>query len=194
MILPPVFAYNEALLFWAVFVWAFIPEIRHSGILAGDPSNRQDAGTLRLINIASDIALALSFAVSFIPWLTIPYPRLALYAGTVLLIAGSLLRRYCFRTLGKYFTATVCVKADQPVIDTGPYRWVRHPGYTAGFIMYLGIGLAFVSGLSLLIFLLMIWFVYSRRISAEEKALLEVIGEPYRIYMENTKRFIPFVV
>ena len=194
MILPPVFAYDEALLFWVAFVWAFIPEIRHSGLLAGDPGNRQDAGTLRLINIASGIALALAFVASFIPWLTIPFPRLALYAGTALLIAGNLLRRYCFRTLGKYFTATVCVKADQPVIDKGPYRWIRHPGYAAGFIMYLGIGLAFGSGLSLLIFFLMIWLVYSRRISAEEKALLEVIGEPYRLYMEHTKRFIPFVV
>ncbi len=194
MILPPVFEYNEAVLFWAAFVWAFIPEIRHSGLLAGDPSNRQDAGTLRLINIASDIALALAFTVSFIPWLTIPYPRLALYVGTALLIAGSLLRRYCFRVLGTYFTATVIVKVGQPVIDKGPYRWIRHPGYTAGFIMYLGIGLAFGSGLSLLIFFLMIWLVYSRRISAEEKALLEVIGEPYRLYMEHTKRFIPFLV
>ena len=149
---------------------------------------------MQLINYASNIALVLAFGTSFIPWLAIPFPRLALYAGTGLLIAGSLLRRYCFRMLGKYFTAAVSVDVGQPVIDKGPYRWIRHPGYTAGFIMYIGIGLAFGSGLSLLIFFLMIWLVYSRRISAEEKALLEVIGEPYRQYMEHTKRFIPFVL
>lgn len=194
MVVPPVFAYTEAALFWATFIWAFVPEIRHSGILAVAPSCGQDAGTLWLINIASDITLFLAFVVSFFPWLAIPHPWIALDVGIVLLIAGSLLRRYCFRTLGKYFTAAVTVNAGQPVIDKGPYRWIRHPGYTAGFIMYLGIGLAFGSYLSLIIFFVMIWVVYSRRISAEEKALLEVIGEPYRQYMARTKKFIPFIV
>jgi hypothetical protein len=108
---PPVFAFTEAALFWVALVWAFLPEIRHSGIMAGAPSNTQDAGTLRLINIGSNVALLSAFIVSFLPWLVIPYPRLALYARTGLLVAGSLLRRYCFRTLGKYFTAAVTVSA-----------------------------------------------------------------------------------
>jgi protein-S-isoprenylcysteine O-methyltransferase Ste14 len=43
------------------------------------------------------------------------------------------------------------------------------------------------------IFALEIGVVYSRRISAEEKALLATLGEPYRAYMGRTKRFIPFV-
>ena len=190
---PPIFAYDEAILFWMVFIWSFYREILHSGIVAGAPSNPQDAGTLRLINVGSNIALLLTFAASFLPWLTLPYPRLALDAGIVLLAAGSLLRWTCFRILGEYFTAAVTVRAGQPVIETGPYRWIRHPGYTAGFIMFLGIGLAFGNWLSLAIFALEIGIVYSRRISAEEKALLDTLGEPYRAYMARTKRFIPFV-
>jgi len=190
---PPVFAFAEAALFWVVLVWAFIPEIRHSGIVAGAPSSTQDAGTLRLVNIGSDVALLLAFVLSFLPWLVIPYPRIALYAGTGLLVVGSLLRRYCFRILGKYFTAAVTVRADQPVIDKGPYHWIRHPGYAAGFIMFLGIGLALGNWLSLIIFFLEICYVYGRRVKAEEKALLDTIGEPYRAYMARTKRFIPFI-
>jgi protein-S-isoprenylcysteine O-methyltransferase Ste14 len=151
---PPVFAFAEAALFWVALVWAFLPEICHSGIVAGAPSNTQDAGTLRLINIGSNVALLSAFIVSFLPWLVIPYPRLALYVGTGLLVAGSLLRRYCFRTLGKYFTAAVTVSPDQPVIDKEPYRWIRHPGYAAGFVVFLGIGLALGNGLSLIIFFL----------------------------------------
>ena len=190
---PPVFAYDEAILFWIIFIWSFYREILHSGVVAGAPSNQQDAGTLRLINVGSNIALLLAFAASFLPWLTLPYPRLALDAGIVLLAAGSLLRRIWFRILGEYFTAAVTVRAGQPVIETGPYHWIRHPGYTAGFIMFLGIGLAFGNWLSLAIFFLEIGIVYSRRISAEEKALLDTLGEPYRAYMARTKRFIPFV-
>jgi protein-S-isoprenylcysteine O-methyltransferase Ste14 len=190
---PPVFVYPEAILFWIVFVWSFYLEILHSGIVAGAPSNTQDAGTLRLINIGSDIALFLAFVASFLPWFVIPYPRIALYAGTGLLVVGSLFRRYCIRILGKYFTAAVIVSANQPVIENGPYRWIRHPGYTAGFIMYFGIGLALGSWLSLVVFFLEVYFVYSRRVKAEEKALLDTIGEPYRVYMARTKRFIPYV-
>ena len=62
---PPVFALTEAILFWIALVWAFLPEIRHSGVVAGAPSNTQDAGTLRLINIGSNVALLSAFIVSF---------------------------------------------------------------------------------------------------------------------------------
>jgi protein-S-isoprenylcysteine O-methyltransferase Ste14 len=190
---PPVFAFTEAALFWATLIWSFLPEIRHSGIVPRAPSSTQDAGTLRLINIGSDVALVLAFTLSFLPWPIIPYPRIALYTGTVLLVLGSLLRRYCFRTLGKYFTAAVTVSADQPVIDNGPYRWIRHPGYTAGFIMFVGIGLALGNCLGLAILVLMACYVYSRRVHAEEIALLDTIGKPYCAYMARTKRFIPFI-
>ena len=190
---PPVFAYGEAILFWLVLIWAFYPEILHSGIVAGARSNPQDAGTLRLINVGSNVALLLAFAASFLPWLILPYPHLALGAGIVLLAAGGMLRRLCFRILGEYFTAAVTVRAGQPVIDRGPYRWIRHPGYAAGFIMFLGIGLALGNWLGLAIFFLEIVVVYSQRVKAEEKALLDTLGEPYRAYMARTKRFIPFV-
>ena len=190
---PPVFAYGEAIFFWIVLIWAFYPEILHSGIVAGARSNPQDVGTLRLINVGSNVALLLAFAASFLPWLILPYPRLALGAGIVLLAAGGMLRRLCFRILGEYFTAAVTVRAGQPVIDRGPYRWIRHPGYAAGSIMFLGIGLALGNWLGLAIFFLEIVVVYSQRVKAEEKALLDTLGEPYRAYMARTKRFIPFI-
>lgn len=190
---PPVFAFPEAIFFWAALIWAFIPEIRLVASAGSAGRNPQDAGTLRLVDTASDVALVLAFALSFVPWFVIPHPRIALYAGTGLLVAGGLLRRYCFRTLGPYFTAAVVVRPDQPVIDRGPYRWVRHPGYTAAFVLYTGIGLALGNWLCLVILLFVSCYVYGRRVRAEEQALLNTIGEPYRAYMARTKRFIPFL-
>jgi protein-S-isoprenylcysteine O-methyltransferase Ste14 len=193
MHVPPAFEYDEAILFWGVFVISFSLEIARSGVIAGCPANAQDRGTLRLINLGSDAALLLAFGVSFLPWFAIPLPRLALWIGTVLLVAGAVLRRWCIGILGRYFTAAVTVEPGQPVIQDGPYRLVRHPSYAAGFLMFLGIGIALGSWLAVLVFVVEIVVVYGHRVEAEETALLETIGEPYRSYMGRTKRFIPFV-
>ncbi len=193
MHVPPIFIYSESIIFWIVFIWSFYLEIQHSGIIAGAPLNKQDAGTMRLINIGSNIALFLAFIASFLPDFVIPHQRAILNIGTLILIIGTMFRRYSIRVLGKYFTAAVTVTTNQPVIEKGPYRWIRHPGYLGGFIMFLGIGLCLGNWLSIAIFIFEIAIVYSKRIQAEEKALLETIGEPYREYMNRTKRFIPFI-
>jgi len=190
---PLVFRFPEAVLFWGVFIWAFVPEIRLICRAAAVPSGSHDAGTMRLIVVLNQIAMIAAFAVSFLPWLIIPFPRVALYGGTGLIVAGSLLRRYCIRTLGKYFTGTITVNADQPVIDQGPYRWIRHPSYTGGIAMFLGVGIACGNWLSVALLFLEPCYAYSRRVKAEEKAMLATIGEPYRSYMARTKRFIPFI-
>ena len=79
--------------------------------------------------------------VSFLPWFVISHQCITLDIGTGLLIVGSLFRQYCIRVLGRYFTAVVIVNTNQPVIENGLYRWIRHPGYTVGFIVFLGVGL-----------------------------------------------------
>jgi protein-S-isoprenylcysteine O-methyltransferase Ste14 len=192
--LPLVFQIPEGLVFWAVLVWLFIPEIRLVRRYGRGPSSAQDAGTLRMIRRGGEWSGLVAFAAAFLPWLSMPRPRVALVVGLTMLLAGGLLRRLCFRTLGRYFTGAVIVEANQPVIDQGPYRWVRHPSYTAGVVMLTGIGVALGSWISAGVLLLMTAFVYTRRVQAEETALLSTIGEPYRTYMARTKRFVPFVV
>jgi protein-S-isoprenylcysteine O-methyltransferase Ste14 len=71
---------------------------------------------------------------------------------------------------------------------------VRHPAYTAGLVIFLGIGIALASWVSVAVLLLVPVLIYLRRVRVEERALLETIGEPYRAYMARTARFIPFVV
>jgi protein-S-isoprenylcysteine O-methyltransferase Ste14 len=142
------------------------------------------------------IALFLAFALAFVRvW---SFPRRAqlpmFAAGVSLILLGSLLRRYCWRTLGEYFTGDVRARAEQPVISSGPYRLVRHPSYTAGMMMFIGIGLALGSWLSLALLTIATIATYSYRVVVEERALLDTIGEPYRSYMKERKRFIPYVV
>ena len=110
------------------------------------------------------------------------------------MILGSLLRRWCFRTLGQYFTGDVKARADQPVIRTGPYRFVRHPSYTAGIMMFTGIGLALGSWFSFLLITTASIGTYWYRVTIEERALLGTIGEQYASFMKERKRFIPYIV
>jgi protein-S-isoprenylcysteine O-methyltransferase Ste14 len=138
----------------------------------------------------------LAFPVAFVrAWSFPPRAQLPAFAvGLSMILLGSLLRRYCWRTLGQYFTGDVRARADQPVIRTGPYRLVRHPSYTAGIMMFVGIGLALGSWLSLVLLAIAAIATYAYRVTIEERALLNTIGEPYRDYMRETKRFIPYVI
>ncbi len=192
--ISPVFQFPEGLVFWAVYVWVFVPEILFIRRTRRSPAGAQDAGTLRLIVIGQNAALLAATAASFLPWLAMPRPEIALIAGTCVLFLGGVLRRICFRALGQYFTGAVVVKQEQPVIERGPYRWVRHPAYTAGLAIFLGIGIALASWISVAVLLLAPVLIYLRRVRAEEAALLATLGEPYRAYMARTARFIPFVV
>ena len=92
------------------------------------------------------------------------------------------------------FTGDVRARPGQPVIRTGPYRLVRHPSYTAGMMMYIGIGLALGSWFSFTLLTIVTITTYGYRVVREERALLDTIGEPYRSYMKERKRFIPYIV
>ena len=70
--------------------------------------------------------------------------------AAVVILAGIAFRAYAVRTLGRYFTNDVAVSADQPVIQAGPYRLIRHPAYTGTLLSALGVGLGMTNWLSLI--------------------------------------------
>lgn len=192
MMRPLPFAWPHAVAFWIVYAWSFAPEIRFMRQTRSEPKSGVDAGSLPIIVNGIQIAMAVAFFVAFL----VPPFRMreqAFWSGLVLLIAGSALRRHCFRILGEYFTYAVRVREDQPVIDRGAYRWVRHPSYTGGTLLFAGLGLALTNWASLGVLLAATVIVYGYRVSVEEKALTETLGEPYRAYCATRKRFVPFL-
>jgi protein-S-isoprenylcysteine O-methyltransferase Ste14 len=96
--------------------------------------------------------------------------------------------------LGRSFTTSVAIAPDQIVIETGPYRLIRHPSYTGILITLLGLGLSLTSNwLSLLVIIGCALIGFSYRIRVEEHVLQESLGQRYQDYMQRTKRLIPFV-
>jgi protein-S-isoprenylcysteine O-methyltransferase Ste14 len=47
------------------------------------------------------------------------------------LAVGVTLRLWSYRALGRFFTFQLAVHKDHSLVTTGPYRWLRHPSYTA---------------------------------------------------------------
>jgi protein-S-isoprenylcysteine O-methyltransferase Ste14 len=117
----------------------------------------------------------------------------AFAAGMVVLLAGLVLRGWAFKVLGQYFTHSVMVSSDQPVIATGPYRVVRHPSYTGFLLAVIGIGLASANWADLAGGLLVALTPLLWRIHVEENALMSTLGDRYRAYAAQHKRLVPLV-
>lgn len=181
-------------IFWAVFLFAFLPEFRLVARSRPAPGEKTDRGSMALIMFAGWIGMLGAFGVAGIRTFIITRGQQAWFvAGLILLVSGSLLRRHCWNMLGKHFTGDVKASADQPVIEQGIYCWVRHPSYTGGMLMYLGTGLALTNWLSTLIIGVAGSAAYAFRVRVEEQALQTGLGGRYQEYMRRTKRFVPFI-
>ena len=190
--LPYVWPY--ALVFWAVFIWAFWPEARIVRT-ARRTASATDARSLQVMLYGMWGTLFAAFPLAWVPALRFPAgSRFAVFwIGVAALVAGSLLRRHCWRMLGASFTGDVRASGDQQIVTRGAYAVLRHPSYTGGIMMYVAIGLALGSWCSAALVAVASFATYSYRISVEERALLAAVGEPYRRFMSTRKRLIPFL-
>jgi protein-S-isoprenylcysteine O-methyltransferase len=97
-------------------------------------------------------------------------------------------------TLGRLFTVNVAIHSDHPVVEKGPYRFVRHPSYSGLLLAFIGLGVFFANSLSILVLLVPIVLAVINRVVTEERALLSFLGPPYAAYCARTKRFVPRVI
>lgn len=185
---PLIVTFPYAIAFWLAFLWAFAPEQR----LVNRSEKKERS--LRVLLVVQAVGMAGAFFIAFAAKAGRMGGQWSLWTGIAVLIAGSLLRRHCFRMLGRFFTGDVRVDTEQVVVDRGAYRWVRHPSYTAGILMFAGIGLALGNWWSFALILTASSIAYGYRIRVEERALLATLGPRYAEYAARRKRLIPFVI
>jgi protein-S-isoprenylcysteine O-methyltransferase len=111
--------------------------------------------------------------------------------GLLIMAAAQLLRWWSVATLGRLFTVNVAIRTDHRLIESGPYRSVRHPAYTAILLFHLGSALCFGNALSLVALMVPSTIALLKRMRVEEAVLESGLGQPYREYMARTKRLIP---
>jgi protein-S-isoprenylcysteine O-methyltransferase len=127
------------------------------------------------------------------PSATVAYRRAFYLFGFVLFLVGLALRWYAIGYLGRYFTVDVSISTEHRLVDSGPYRYVRHPTYTGALLAFVGLGFCFGNWLTVLFLTVPIIGAFLWRIRIEEHTLIEALGEDYRAYMQRTKRLIPGV-
>ena len=172
---------------WIVSDWTIA--FRHRGAA----KKSQDCGSKHAISAAvvgGILAAALLPLIVSAP--RVPSPTVAFRAGLGTILFGVAVRQYAVRTLGNGFDLEVTVDADDEVIDSGPYRWVRHPSYTGSLLSLLGVGIAAGNWLSIVVVLATGMAGYGYRIRVEERALYDTLGEAYAEYARRTPyRLVP---
>jgi protein-S-isoprenylcysteine O-methyltransferase Ste14 len=159
---------------------------------------RASSGTTVAANLLFLVALAATVGWLAVPrwvaWASLPLPAGLRWVGVGTALAGFGLLQWAQLTLGKNWSDTPRLMKGQTLTVEGPYRWVRHPIYTA-FVLILGstllitanalVGLAWLSATVLDVL---------ARVQYEEALMLATFGAPYQEYTARTGRFVPRII
>lgn len=174
-----------------LFVWIFVDAVvvlRHK---TGKAENR-DRFSLLVLALAGPLVWVVSIGLAFGTVGAVHWVALQI-AGFIVMAIGIAVRSTAIAQLGRFHTPNVAVRADHRLMQTGLYRYVRHPSYLGALIAFLGFGLALGNGWSLAVIMGITPWLYLFRVHEEEAALAAAFGEPYRQYCARTKRLIPWV-
>lgn len=160
-----------------------------SGSLA---AGEADKGSTRLVllSFGFSILLLIVLPILKIGFFGFPYVD---YLGLVVMALGLSLRFWSMSVLGKFYSRTLRTMTEQQVITTGPYKFVRHPGYLSSILIWIGTGLAIENWIMALSCLIIFSLVYSYRIVAEEEMLVSIFGKEYEEYRKKSWRLVSFL-
>jgi protein-S-isoprenylcysteine O-methyltransferase Ste14 len=177
-----------------VAVWVAVEaSLMVRDLVRGKGRTARDQGTRNLLVIGwlGAFIAAMWLADQFGPASTWRLGRWHAAAGLIVMWIGIAIRVWAVVVLGAAFRTTVEVDAGQQLIERGPYRLVRHPSYSGILLIAVGYGLTLGNWLSSAILIVIPLGTMLRRIAVEEAMLAEVIGQPYLVYKERTKRLVP---
>ncbi len=188
------FRFLPALILVAYFAHRayYFRKVRHaSGSIVQQPP--EPAAALGLVlAVLTLLANALYVALpERIRWASWPLPAWLRWAGLGLACAAFALLEWCHATLGRNWSGRVQLLKEHALVVGGPYRWVRHPMYTAGLIASASALLLSANWLVGGSWLAMHVCQFAGRIPLEERLMVQQFGDTYRQYMRRTGRLLP---
>ncbi|WFU30152.1 methyltransferase [Bradyrhizobium brasilense] len=152
-------------------------------ILIRGPAKAQAEGLLP--RIAAFVGTYWPWTITFFEKTEGTLPNLL---STVCVLTGMIMILVTVRHLGRSFSL---VPQARSVVQTGPYRWIKHPLYLSEEIVFLGVVLQHLSWMTVALLILHIGIQVSR-ILYEEDVLRRTLPE-YSSYEASRWRLIPYV-
>lgn len=178
----------------AVFVASLAISTRrrwHARRAGGAIARRQESRDLILGRIVVGVPLfggVVAYLVnpSSMAWASIDLPPWVRWIGVALGVLVIPSVHWVLATLGPNVSETVLTKDDHRLVTVGPYRWVRHPLYTVGVVLFVSIGLMAANGFILLWAVLALSALRLVVIPREEAHLEAKFGDEFRRYRHAT--------
>ena len=172
-------------------VYLLSPDLVKERVRPGE--GEQDRVTVRALNVLMFAQLLLAgLDVGRLHWsATVPFTLQ--FLGLIGFAMGMALTTWAM-LVNRFFSSAVRLQPDrgQHVVTAGPYRVVRHPGYSGGLLLLLCIGLALGSWIAIVPILLIVPFMV-RRTLIEERMLASALPG-YADYMQRVRsRIVPGV-
>lgn len=159
------------------------------------PAERREPRHSRFVHIAL-VACAFSllffrpFRIGILRWPVLP-PALAMHlSGLGLVALGLAFASWARLHLGQQWSGTVAIRAEQRLVGTGPYAFVRHPIYSGLLLAIIGsVQVTRDCGAWLAVPLAV--FAYWRKMRLEEAWLLQKFGQSYEVYRSRVGGLLP---
>ncbi len=175
---------------WLGFLAFWSATARRGGAVDTGESVSSRAVHQNLMNLG---LLLLFVPVPGLRWQPLPGRPWLVPAGLGLQAAAALLHVWARRHLGRNWSSEVLVQTGHELVRSGPYRWVRHPIYTA--ILALAAGTAMVAGeLHALLGLGVIAAAYVRKLRLEEQLLAQRFGSEWETYRRSSRALLPWLL
>lgn len=193
---------SENLYRW-VFVVLFVAILSISGYFrrkarqSGEAIPRAREGglaiLLRLLFAAPLYLSILAYMLNprWMAWSALPIPPWLRWLGGAVALAMVPVVYWVLTSLGRNISETYLTKGEHVLVSHGPYRWVRHPLYSAATLAFLGLGLLAANAVMLVMALVMIVAIALLVIPREEAELTGKFGPAYVEYMGRTGRLLP---
>ncbi len=114
-------------------------------------------------------------------------------AGLIVFITFSWLQVSAFKSLGNYYTQDIVILKEHKLINSGLYKFIRHPQYLCQILSDIGAGIALFNYLIVPIVVLVELPLFVLRARYEDKLLEKYFKEEFINYKKQSGFFIPFI-
>ena len=181
------------LLFIPMFIAGIIMVVKSPNLLRSRLNVKERESEQKEVVLLSGFMFLLGFILAGLDyrfgWLEIP--NIVVVVASIVFVISYIIYAEVLRE-NSFLSRTIEVQKEQKLIDTGLYRIVRHPMYTATIFIFLSIPLILGSLISFVIFLVYPFIIIKRLKNEEEVLEKELKG--YKEYERKVKyKLIPFI-